>query len=1205
MRKSSFSFVSIAILMAVAFLAAPIVFAGETSNGALRTSRVVATINENQLVTLGGHVVPWATPANDLGTAPESMRVNLHVVLRRSDAQESALQNLLADQQNPKSASYRKWLTPEEYGTRFGISDSDLAKVTAWLTSHGFVVDKVGKGDNFVRVSGTHAQLQQALHTTLHQYKIGNEIHYANVSNPMIPAALAPVISDFHGLNDMKPKPLHTIIPKLATQNKGEKAWHVVPLPGAPSSGVTPEFEWQYNDSSYHLLSPGDFATIYNVQPVYDTYDGTGQTIAVVGESDILPRDVDAFRAAFGLPPTKINVFYDGPNPGLDYTSENEADLDVQWSGAIAKNATIDLVVSQDVTNAIIYAVDNDLAPVLSISWGECELYLGTSGNALISELYKQAASQGITVIAAAGDSASAGCDIGAPFSMDGLSVSGLASTPYNVAVGGTDFPVNLLGTPSNYWNGTNSAPDQHSALLYVPEATWNDTCASPEVLAFTMTLSTFAADTTNELLCNDSNAQVTLLNTVGGSGGASNCTNTDTNNPADCKAGYPQPSWQTGVPGVVADSRRQIPDVSFFAGSGLFDSAYIFCESDRTPDGTSCFGDSMAYNLGGGTSFSAPAFAGIVALLNQKANSRLGNINYTLYGLAAQQFNDPNRKDSCKVGDTTGVDAPGCVFHDITAGNNRVPCWKGSVDNPPDGVCTPADSSNQFGILSGYDAGAGFDMATGLGSINAANLMSSWPADNRSSTQTALTLTALSLDYGTKSGGTVTVTSASGTPTGLVTLMYKDAGGTTRSGEDVTDLVSGTANLAATVTPPAGKYTVYARYAGDDKYLPSASAEQSVVVSPAVTTLDLSASRTSVGERQSAQLEATIKSASLGDNLTGSVTFKNVTTGAVIDTVSVWAYTDATTGYAYAQATTNADVTSLVRGDNQITATFSGDTNYLSVSGSAPTIQYTGGFSMTATSPSLTVSPGATSGNTVTITLTPSAGLTLSPSSITLACPGALPAGVACQFSAPTATPDGKVFSTLTVALSSPLAQNSPAPLLPNRSELPMYLAMMIVGGVFLTIPRKRSAVFATGLVLVLLGAFTFGCGGSSHKTTAPAPTTLTLTSSSMSPALNSPVTLTATLSNGAATGTVSFFDGSKLLGSAAVTNGTAAITTSSLPIGARSITATYSGDSKYPAAASSALAVDVTFTSTVTAQAVDVVSGNFGQLALTLTVK
>src|SRR5271166_738047 len=397
MRKSYFSFLLVALVMAMAMIAVPILSASESANGALRSSRVLTPVNENQLVTLGGHVAPWATSANDLGAAPGSMKVGLHLVLKRSEMQESALQTLLAEQQNSKSDNYRKWLTPEDYGNRFGISDSDLAKVTTWLTSHGFVIDKVAKGNNVIRFSGTHAQLQQALHTTLHQYKVGSEVHYANASNPMVPAALAPVIVGFYGLNEMKPKPMHTT-PKLATRKKGDKDWQVLdatPVASGSSIGIKPEYEWQDNNVPWHLLGPGDFATIYGVQPLYDTYDGTGQTIAIVAASDIQTKDVDNFRATFGLPPTKLNMIYDGPNPGVFTDYEGEADLDVQYAGGIAKNATIDLVVSNDPVVSAMYVIDNNLAPVLSISWGECELYMQIAGNAFVSELYAQAASQG------------------------------------------------------------------------------------------------------------------------------------------------------------------------------------------------------------------------------------------------------------------------------------------------------------------------------------------------------------------------------------------------------------------------------------------------------------------------------------------------------------------------------------------------------------------------------------------------------------------------------------------------------------------------------------------------------------------------------------------------------------------------------------------------------------------------------------------
>jgi len=1200
MRKPSISFVFVAIVMAMIVIPAQL-----CAQESLRTSRVLTPINENQLVTLGGHVVPWATSANDQGVAPDNLKLNLHMMLKRSDAQEAALQTLMAEQQNQKSPNFRKWLTPEEYGTRFGVSDGDLAKVTAWLTSHGFTVEKVSKGDNVILFSGTHAQVKQALHTTLHQYKVGSESHYANSSNPMVPAALAPVISGFYGLNDMKPKPMHTRT-KVAQVQKGANGWQVKSVksaePGSPN-GAKSEFEWTdpLFGSSWHLLAPGDFATIYNVTPLYNTYDGTGKTIAIVSGSDIDPQDVDNFRANFSLPAKNLNILYAGTNPGLVAGVEGEADLDVEWSGAIAPHATVDLVVSPDVTTSIFYIVDNNLADIMSISYGECELGLQVAGNAYFSELYKQASSQGITVLAAAGDSGSDACDQGQSVSTYGLSVSGWASTPYNTAVGGTDFPVNVLGQASDYWNSTNNSQDLHSALKYLPEAPWNDSCASPEVLAVAQTYPDWAADTTNEILCNDPNAYQ-FVSTVGGGGGASNCTNTDTYDPTKCTAGYPQPAWQTGVPGVPSDSRRHLPDVAFFAGDGIWTTAYMFCESDATSTGACDLTnpDDVRYNLAGGTSFASPAFAGIVALLAQKTNSRLGNINYTLYQLAATQFSDATLKDACKSDSTAGTDS--CVFHDITQGNNSVPCLVGTTDNPPDGKCSVTNSSDQLGVLSGYSSGDGYDDASGLGSINAFNLVNKWPG-NLAVTQTTLTLTSANVQYGANFGGTVKVTAASGIPTGTVALMYKNSNGNARGAWGSSDLNNGAASISS-VKMPVGTYTVYANYPGDGSYAASASAEQSVTVSQAITTVALTANRTSVAESESAQLVATIKAPTFGVSPTGSVTFKNATTGVVLDTVQVTAYTDSSTGYSYAQAITSAGMGALTHGSNQITATYTGDTNYATASGNAPAIQFTGGFSIAASSPTLTVGPGATTGNTVVFTLTPSSG-TLSATAIKFSCPGTLPAGVICQFGVPAAGSNGTVSSTLTLLLNSPLAQNSSAPGLPMRHGL-NYLAMVIVGGVLATVPRKRSAAIAITLVLVLMAMFSFGCGGSSSKSVPAAPTmTTTLTVSNVTPALNSAVTLNATLSNSAATGNVSFFDGTNLLGSAPASGGSASLTISSLPVGTRKLTATYSGDATYPAATSAPVSIDVTFTSTITAQAVDTSSGNLAQQSINLTVK
>lgn len=1214
-RKNSLSLVFVAIVVVMIAMPMHVTYAADNSTESLRTSRIVAQINEQQLVTLGGHVVPWATSGNDTGVAPDGMTLDgMLLMLKRSDAQEAALRTLLAEQQNSKSANYHKWLTPAEFGARFGLSDSDLAKVTAWLTVHGFTVGEVSKAGNVIRFSGTNAQLFAAFHTRMHLYKVAGEIHYANASNPSIPAALAPVIAGFASLNDKEPKPLHTT-PQLVTRKIGSKLWQPVNSGESPTNlekGIHAQFEGTLGSAEYHLLGPSDFATIYNVLPLWGAgYDGTGQTIAIVSPTDINPKDVDTFRATFGLPATKLNIIYTGTNPGIRSSYEDEADLDVEWAGAVAKNATIDLVVgsSSSATSGLIlameYIVDNNLSPIMSISYGECELALESSGNAFIAELYKQAASQGITVLVAAGDAGSAACDQGEIYASYGLDVSGYASTPYNVAVGGTDFSVNF-SSASTYWSSSSADTTLLSAKSYIPETPWNNSCASPEVLAAAQTYTDWSADTTPELLCNDSTAQADFLDVVGGGGGVSNCTSTTSTDVTECSGGYAQPSWQSGVLGVPSDSLRHLPDVSLFSGSGMWESAYVYCESDRTPDGACNVNNTdLEYMVAGGTSFATPALAGIVSIINQKSGSQQGNINYTLYNLAATQFNDTDKLAACKsnVANTT---SNSCTFYDITDGSNAEPCLAGSADAPPNGVCTVSNSSDSYGILSGYSSGTGYDMATGLGSINAYNLLSNWPG-SLASTTTALNLTTGStLAYGVPLGGTVTVTPASGagTPTGTITLLYKNAAGTSYGTESSADLTNGSGTVT-TDTMPVGSYSLYARYAGDATYSASASSTTAVTISQAATSVALTSNRTTVAENESAHLVATVKSSSLGENPTGTIVFTNTTTGATVGTVGVSAITDATTGYSYSQAILSLGGTGLVQGSNIITATYSGDTNYTGSTGATSSINYTGGFSMTVSSSSLTLSPGATSGNTVGITLTPSAGTTLSASSVAFSCPSTLPNGVTCSFSTPVANGSGGVTSTLTIGLSSPLAQVIPMRMNSRHSGFCVDLAIMAFGGVFLVAFRKKYAGIVMCLILVPLLAFNIGCGGGGNRKTGPQTTITVLQSSSSTPALNSAVTLKAMTFSSEATGTVSFFDGTTLLGSAVLKKGTASLTTSSLAIGTRTLTATYAGDANYAASTSAAISVDVTLTTAITAQALDVTTGNLGQQNISLTVK
>ncbi len=435
----------------------------------------------------------------------------------------------------------------------------------------------------------------------------------------------------------------------------------------------------------YFAVGPADFATIYNVLPLWKAgTDGTGQTIAVVGETNINPQDVADFRAMFGLPANPPNIILNGPDPGIN-GDEAEADLDVQWSGAVAKGATIDFVVSESteatpgIDLSALYIIDNNLAPIMSESYGACEAELGAGGNQFHDTLWEQAAAQGITVLMAAGDSGSAGCDSvnnGETAAQYGLAVSGLASTAFNVAVGGTDFNVNSSNALT-YWSLTNNSA-QASAQSYIPEITWNDSCAaSGSIYGCTPPPSTTYLDYGLYLLA--------------GGGGPSSCINpTGTFPTVTCNGRYSKPSWQSGA-GVPNDGARDIPDVSLFAGDGMHYSFYVVCQMDANGhvggSSTSCDLNApyLDFQGGSGTSASAQVFAGVMALVNQRYG-RQGNANYVLYPMAAKSGASCNSS-------TAPVTNSNCIFYDVTVGNNSVIC-QGGTPNCSNSV------SGQYGIM-------------------------------------------------------------------------------------------------------------------------------------------------------------------------------------------------------------------------------------------------------------------------------------------------------------------------------------------------------------------------------------------------------------------------------------------------------------------------------------------------------------------------
>jgi hypothetical protein len=756
--------------------------------------RVTEAVDEHQLVVLPGKVNPMARPPLDRGLVSDAQPITrMHLVLQRSAEQESALEQLLADQQNTASPNYHAWVTPQTFGRQFGPADADVAAVTSWLASQGFQNISVTTGKTAVEFSGNVGQVRSAFHTEIHKFFVDGEEHFANVSVPQIPAALAPVIKGMASLQNFRSRPMLRRVGKFRKNL---------------TTGVTePLFTFTDVNGTFYGLGPGDFAKIYNVP---GTATGASRSIAIVARSNINLQDVCDFRTMFALTPScptyqnsNLQIILNGADPGLVSGDEGESDLDVQWAGAVAPAATIKFVATQTtqtdgvdgVSASAFYIVNNNIADVLSQSYGFCE---AGADNADQNLLWQQAAAQGITVVVAAGDNGSAGCDDQNSLSTasGGNAVSGAASTPYDVAVGGTDF--DDATTQTTFWNATNTSPSQTSAKGYIPEVPWNDTCATAGITG-----------------CTAASANLSI---VAGSGGAS--------------AVYPKPSWQVGFGDATA---RDIPDVSLFAGTGtVAKSFYIVCESDEDIPGddgcnltnfspTAPFHDFQAV---GGTSGSAPSFAGIMALVNQKTGQRQGVANYVLYSLAqAEKATIAN----CNSNSATPPAAT-CVFNDVTKSNNAVACAGGSPDcsNKTAGTIG-VETTTTGGTTVAFAAETGYDLATGLGSINVANLLNGWASPSRIATTLTLTGPAAPPLNSTQTySGTLSKTSGTTAPTGLIILEDTSTGAAI---DQVALSGSGASYSIKTPFMPAGTYKLIAHYGGDGIYAATDSAPINVSI--------------------------------------------------------------------------------------------------------------------------------------------------------------------------------------------------------------------------------------------------------------------------------------------------------------------------------------------------------------------------------------
>jgi subtilase family serine protease len=981
------------------------------STAALPQTLITQPVNEAQLTVLKGNTHPLARPQFDLGTAPASLPMQrMLLVLKRSPEQEIALRKLLDDQQDKRSPSYHKWLTPSQYGKQFGPADSDMQIITSWLQSHGFQVGTT-KGRTVLEFSGSASQVQEAFHTAIHKYVVSGEQHWANSSDPSIPTALTPAVAGVLTLHNFLKKPQIRFSKQQATAKV------------RPSK--TPSLT--FSDGS-HGLAPLDFATIYSSN-AFTTGPPGDAVIGVVGRSNLYSvdspgEDVTDFRSSqiFNLPNGSFNIILNGPDPGdLGGGEEAEATLDSTWSGAVAPGATIDLVVSATTnsTDGIdlseVYIIENNLADIMTESFGTCEVE-NPGEEAGVLALAEQAAAQGISYFVSTGDSGAEGCDNPdtETVATQPVSVNLLASTPFNTAVGGNVF--NDDANPTLYWSTTNT--DQESALSYIPEDVWNDSCLASS--------------------CG------TNANIAAGGGGAS--------------IFFSKPSWQAGATGIPNDNARDLPDVTLTAGTH---DGYVLClEASCVPNSQ---GEFSLY-LVGGTSASTPSFAGIMAQVVQQEGGRQGQAGYVLYRLAVSE----NAKLSQCNGSSTTLPASTCIFHDVTVGNNAVP---GEVN---------------YGLSNAqYQAGVGFDLASGLGSVNINNLVTNWNTVTFNPTTTTLALSPLSITHGAAVNVTIGVAPSSGTgtaPTGDVALIELTGPNTGQTGTNFYTLSAGSAT-GTTNQLPGGSYNVTANYAGDATYAPSVSTPVAIQVTPENSTTTVSqfdqngnpiALGTSLPFGSVVFVRADVAGSSNQGAPTGLVTFKDTAgnlPGPIFNPVINPVPLNSEGNTSIGAGVINFDI-----GNHSISATYAGDASF-NASGSTQSASFMiqPGFAGVSGPNSVTVTSPGMSGTT-TVGIVASTGFN---TAISFACSG-LPAEASCGTASATGSGPNNIVNT-TITVTTTAAHTTM--LQPN--ERPYYFAMIFGGGMplaslfLVAAPRRRRWSSLLGLMVVALLVTVPACGG------------------------------------------------------------------------------------------------------------------------------
>jgi len=843
-------------------------------------TRITSVVDDTKRVTLQGNTPLQAQAQYDQGALDDSTPANgMLLVLKRSPTQEIAFKQLISDLHNPKSVQYHKWLKPADYSKQFGLDDADMHTVAAWLQNKGFTVNKISQGKTAIDFSGNAGQVKAAFHTELHTYLKNGVTFHANNSDPQIPAALSSVVAGLAALNDIKPTSYAQVLGKATFSPKTHQS--------------TPQWSYPADGGGVYLVfAPGDAAVQYDLNPVYKAgYTGSGQTIGIISASGVDNTVIGNYRKLFGLSNNLPSEIVVGNDPGSNGDGAgDEAALDVEVSGSVAPDAQIYLYVGQDTDlvelsglyGAALRAIDDDVADVLSLSYGICEQELGLSTNLYMSNLWSEAAAQGQSVFVSSGDSGSGGCDNGQEQVSHGLAVNGFSSTPYNVSVGGTDFYYSDYNNPSalstqiaTYWNTTGTVAPATSLLQPVPEQPWNN--------ALGLNAGASQNDDT----------------TSSGSGGASSCVqgveDPSTGYYSSCTAGYAKPGWQTGT-GVPQDGVRDIPDVSLFAANGYNYSYWPICYevTDCVSSNTDPTTGTVIITGIGGTSASSPAMAGIMALVDQSQSGRQGNANFVLYPLAAQK---PS------------------VFHDVTVGSNNIPCVEGTPN------CSLDTNGDGFYTLQKYAAGVGYDQASGLGSVDANQLITNWNKITFTSTTTSLSLSSTTFPHGT--------------------------------GVGKLNLVNGTGQ-ASINSLPGGTYSLVAQYGGDGTFAGSTSAPVNVTVAPESSTVSMGGYYFGVDANGN-----TLNKAPLVNGLSTQYgtffwfdvqVFGSSSTASNPDGIPTGQITLTDNGTAWttlnlnAQGVAEIQTSALAAGTHVIVASYSGDASFNAASSSSFTITITKG---------------------------------------------------------------------------------------------------------------------------------------------------------------------------------------------------------------------------------------------------------------------